>query len=32
MNIIFAAAILLLGAFGIATLDEEKRHHREENE
>lgn len=31
MNIIFAAAILLLGAFGIATLDE-KRHRHEENE
>lgn len=31
MNIIFAAAMLLLGAFGIATLDE-KRHHHEENE
>lgn len=31
MNIIFAAAILLFGAFGIVTLDE-KRHHYEDGE
>ncbi len=29
MNIIFAAIMLLLGAFGIATLDEKRRHYEE---
>ncbi len=29
MNILLAAAILLLGAFGIATLDEKRRRYEE---
>lgn len=29
MDIIFAAAVLLIGAFGIATLDEKRRRYEE---
>jgi hypothetical protein len=29
MNIVFAAVMLLLGAFGIATLGEKRRRHEE---